>query len=98
MAWSHTGTLAVYDYGDDNAAKVLTTATAAGTYVPVAVADVQAGVAVGVNPAVGTFVVPAEADVENGVNYGAAAEFTGEYAPAGTASILGGGQFDGGFA
>ena len=30
----------------------------AGTYVSVAVADVQAGVAVGVNPAVGTFVVP----------------------------------------
>ena len=66
-----------YTYGDENPAKVLTTATGAGTYQPVAAADVQAGVAVGVSPAVGTFVVPAEEDVEAGVDYGNSAEFTG---------------------
>ncbi|MFA5753115.1 MAG: hypothetical protein WC910_08605 [Bacteroidales bacterium] len=68
-----------YTYGDEDAAKVLTTADGAGTYQPVAAADVQAGVAVGVSPAVGTFAVPAEADVKAGTEYGNAAEFTGSY-------------------
>jgi hypothetical protein len=73
------GTLAAgYTYGDESQAKVLTTATGAGTYQPVAAADVQEGVAVGVSPAVGTFVVPAEADVELAVEYGDSAEFVGE--------------------
>lgn len=67
------GTLNVagYAYGDDNPAFVLTTATGAGTYQPVAVGDVQAGVAVGVSPAVGTFAVPSESDVRDGIGYGA---------------------------
>jgi hypothetical protein len=61
-----------YAYGDSNAAHVLTTAAGAGTYQPVAVADVQSGVAVGVSPAVGTFTVPSESDVRDGTGYGAA--------------------------
>jgi hypothetical protein len=75
-----TGTLNVagYTYGDSNAALVLTTASGAGTYQPVAVADVQEGVAVGVSPAVGTFNAPATGDVRLGTGYGAAGtEFEG---------------------
>lgn len=53
----------------------------AGTYQPVAAADVQAGVAVGVSPAVGTFAVPAENVVKAGETYGNSAEFTGTYDP-----------------
>ena len=45
-----------YTYGDADAAKVLTTATGAGTYQPVAMSAVQKGVAVGVSPAVGILV------------------------------------------
>lgn len=45
-----------YTYGDESQDKVLTTATGAGTYQPVAASAVQKGVAVGVSPAVGTLV------------------------------------------
>lgn len=75
-----TGTLnpAGYTYGSEDQAYVLTTATGAGTYQPVVVGDVQAGVAVGVSPAVGTFAVPSESDVRDGTGYGAAGtEFEG---------------------
>lgn len=74
------GTLdpAGYTYGDSDPQYVLTTATGAGTYQPVAVGDVQAGVAVGVSPAVGTFVVPSTGDVRDGTGYGAdGTEFEG---------------------
>jgi hypothetical protein len=43
-----------YTYGDNSADKVLTTATGAGTYQPVATTDVKKNVAVGVSPAVGS--------------------------------------------
>lgn len=79
-----TGTLVGgggYTYGDNDASQVLTTATGAGTYQPVAAADVQAGVAVGVAPAVGTFAVPTESIVKSGETYGNSAEFTGTYDP-----------------
>jgi hypothetical protein len=59
-----------YTYGDDDASEVLTTATGAGTYQPVAVGNVEAGVAVGVSPAVGTFTVPSVGDVRDGTGYG----------------------------
>ncbi len=63
-----TGTLAAgYTYGDESQAKVLTTAAGAGTYQPVAAADVRSGTAVGVSPAVGTLDLPAVADVKDGV-------------------------------
>lgn len=53
----YTGTLAAgYTYGDADPTKVLTTATGAGTYQPVAASAVQKDVAVGVSPAVGTLV------------------------------------------
>jgi len=55
-----------YTYGDEDAAKVLTTAAGAGTYQPVDPADVRAGTDVGVSPAVGTLAVPAAADVRYG--------------------------------
>lgn len=55
-----------YTYGDEDASKVLTTATGTGTYQPVAAADVRAGTNVGVSPAVGTLAVPAAADVRYG--------------------------------
>lgn len=45
-----------YTYGDNDASKVLTTATGAGTYQAVTAANVRKGVAVGVSPAVGTLV------------------------------------------
>lgn len=47
-----------YAYGDSDASKVLTTATGAGTYQPVAVADVRYGTVVGVSPAVGALEIP----------------------------------------
>lgn len=54
-----------------------------GTWVAAANADVEAGVANGVDPSVGTFVVPLEVDVEDGVKYGNAEEFEGSFAGGG---------------
>ncbi len=64
------GTLEVggYTYGDNSAAKVLTTAAAAGTYQAVATTDVRKDVAVGVSPAVGSAYIPAAGDVRKTVN------------------------------
>ena len=56
-----------YTWGDSvDQGKVLTTATGAGTYQPVAAADVRAGTGVGVSPAVGTLAVPIAGDVRFG--------------------------------
>lgn len=59
-----------YTYGDNDAAKVLTTAEAAGTYQAVNVADVRGGTPVGVSPAVGTLALPAVGNVRSGIDYG----------------------------
>jgi hypothetical protein len=57
-----------YTYGDEDPTEVLTTATGAGTYQPVAAADVREGTDVGVSPSVGTLAVPAASDVRFGTD------------------------------
>ena len=69
-----------YTYGDADASKVLTTATGAGTYQPVAVTDVREGTAVGVSPAEGTLDLPTEAEVKKGVTFDGETQ-TGTYKP-----------------
>jgi hypothetical protein len=53
-------------YAEESASNILS--TAAGTYQPVAVADVRSGTAVGVSPAVGSLAVPDPAEVLDGVD------------------------------